>query len=79
MRHPYINASMKKQINMLVDNELPMPEREKLMQIAEKNPLVSEAINDQKSFLDFVRSNVKRSQVTNTEMDKIRDRVLNGH
>lgn len=79
MRHPYINASMKKQINMLVDNELPTPDREKLMQIAEKNPLVSEAINDQKSFLDFVRSNVKRSQVTNTEMDKIRDRVLNGH
>ena len=65
--------SLRKQINLLLDNELPKEEEINLIQHMENDPRCNKIKNKKKDFRDFVKNNVRRSAVSPLTEQNIRN------
>lgn len=67
--------SIRQQINLFLDNELPKDEEQNLIQFMESDPKSNKIFNREKDFRDFVKNNVKRPTVTPDFIQNLKDRI----
>ncbi|MBC7884867.1 MAG: hypothetical protein H7X99_05295 [Saprospiraceae bacterium] len=67
--------SLKKQINLFLDNELPSEDQMNLMHKVESDPRCNKIFNREKDFREFVRNNVKRPSVSPGFIQNLKDRI----
>ncbi|MBK8347779.1 MAG: hypothetical protein IPL08_09145 [Saprospiraceae bacterium] len=68
--------SLRQQINLFLDNELPQEDTQHLIQVMENDPRSSRIFNKEKDFRDFVKSNVRRPSVTPDFIQNLKDRII---
>lgn len=67
--------SIRQQINLFLDNELPKEDEQNLIQIMESDPRSTKIYNREKDFREFVKNNVKRPTVTPDFIQNLKDRI----
>mgnify|MGYP001355622716 CR=1 FL=1 len=67
--------SLRQQINLYLDNELPQEDQQHLIHKMESDPRCNKIFNKEKDFRDFVRNNVRRPSVTPDFIQNIKDRI----
>jgi hypothetical protein len=67
--------SLRQQINLLLDNELPKEDHQNLIDRMESDPRCNKIFNREKDFRDFVKNNVRRPSVTPDFIQNIKDRI----
>ena len=67
--------SIRKQINLFLDNELTSEDHQSLMHKMESDPRCNVIFNKEKNFRDFVRNNVKRPSVSPDFIQNLRNRI----
>jgi hypothetical protein len=67
--------SLRQQINLLLDNELPKEDQQNLIIRMESDPRCNKIFNREKDFRDFVKNNVRRPSVTPDFIQNIKDRI----
>lgn len=67
--------SLKKQINLFLDNELPTEDHQALMHRVESDPRTNKIFNREKDFRDFVKNNVKRPSVSPVFIQNLKERI----
>jgi hypothetical protein len=67
--------TLKKQIHLFLDNELPKDEASELINLMELDPRTSQIYNSEKDFRAFVKNNVKRSTVSEDFAQNIKDKI----
>jgi len=67
--------SLRQQINLLLDNELPNEDQQNLIDRMESDPRCNKIFNREKDFRDFVKNNVRRPSVTPDFIQNIKDRI----
>lgn len=75
MRSLDTSKSLKKQINLFLDNELPSEDHQQLMTRMESDPRCTKIYNTEKNFRDFVKNNVKRPSVTQDFIQNLKERI----
>ncbi|MBK8515069.1 MAG: hypothetical protein IPL55_01880 [Saprospiraceae bacterium] len=68
--------SLRQQINLYLDNELPIEDEKSLIHRVESDPRCTKIFNKEKDFRDFVRNNVKRPSVTPDFIQDLKRRIL---
>lgn len=64
---------LQKQINLFFDNELDTCDCENLMDKVNKDPRCQNIFNKEKSFRDFIKSNIKRPSVSTSLLSSIKN------
>lgn len=77
MRDFNTGMSLKKQINLCLDNELPSEDHQDLMHRVASDPRTNKIFNREKDFRDFVKNNVKRPSVSPGFIQNLKDRIHN--
>ncbi|MBK7807254.1 MAG: hypothetical protein KA270_11695 [Saprospiraceae bacterium] len=67
--------SLRQQINLLLDNELPKEDHQNLISRMESDPRCNKIFNKEKDFRDFVKNNVRRPAVSPDFIQNIKDRI----
>ncbi len=67
--------SLRQQINLLLDNELPKEDHQNLINRMESDPRCNKIFNKEKDFRDFVKNNVRRPAVSPDFIQNIKDRI----
>ena len=67
--------SLRQQINLLLDNELPKEDHQNLINRKESDPRCNKIFNKEKDFRDFVKNNVRRPAVSPDFIQNIKDRI----
>ena len=68
--------SLRKQINLYLDNELSAEDEKNLITKVESDPKCSRILSKEKDFREFVRNNVKRPAVTADFIQDLKRRIL---
>ncbi len=68
--------SLRQQINLYLDNELPIEDEKNLKLRVESDPRCTKIYNKEKDFRDFVRNNVRRPAVTPDFIQDLKRRIL---
>jgi hypothetical protein len=68
--------SLRHQINLFLDNELPIEQKDDLIKAIELNPKSQMIMENEMIFRDFVKSNFKRPEVTQDFVQSIKDRIM---
>jgi hypothetical protein len=68
--------SIKQQINLYLDNELPVEDGKNLIQRVETDPRCTKIFNREKDFRAFVKSNVKRPTISAAFIQDLKNRIL---
>jgi hypothetical protein len=71
-----MNTSIKKQISMLLDNELPQEQKQDLMQRANHDPKIEKMMRNEQDFRDFYKSNIKRPSVSPQIQENLRKTIF---
>lgn len=69
------SKTLKHQINLFLDNELPQDEQQSLISKMENDPKCQNIYNREKDFRDFVKNNVKRPSVTPDFIQSLKNRI----
>ncbi len=67
--------SLKNQINLFLDNELPQEDQQSLISKMANDPRCQNMYNREKDFRDFVKSNVKRPSVSPDFIQSLKNRI----
>lgn len=67
--------TIRQQINLFLDNELPENETADLIKLMESDPRSNRIYHKEKDFRDFVKNNVKRPSVSTDFIQNIKDRI----
>ena len=65
----------RQQVNLYFDNELSKNDKRVLLEQVNNDPKCSKVFNKEKSFRDFIKSNVKRPTVSPDLIQTIKDKV----
>ena len=65
----------RQQVNLYFDNELSKDDERNLMDQVDSDPRCSKVFNKEKSFRDFIKSNVKRPSVSPDLIQTIKKKV----
>lgn len=68
--------SLRKQINLYLDNELSAEDEKNLITQMETDPRTSRIFNKEKVFRTFVQNHVKRSEVTPDFIQDLKNRIF---
>lgn len=68
--------SLRKQINLFLDNELSAEDEKNLINKMESDPKCTRILNKERDFREFVRNNVKRPTVTPDFINNLKSRIL---
>ena len=66
---------LRQRIDMYLDNELPNEECQSLLQKVQTDPKCNQIFNKEKSFREYIKTNVKRPAVSPDFVQSIRDRI----
>lgn len=75
MKNNHLLNYFSQQVNLYLDDRLNDDSKESLMKAVDQDDTCSQLFNKEKNFRDFVKNNVKRSQVPNQLIDKIRNKL----
>jgi hypothetical protein len=67
--------SLRKQINLFLDNELNSEDHQVLMHKMESDPRCNKIFSKEKNFRDFVRNNVTRPTVSQDFIQNLKERI----
>ena len=67
--------SLRQQINLFLDNELPKEEEVNLIQYMENDPRSNKIYIKEKDFREFVKNNVRRPSVTPDFVQNLKERI----
>lgn len=67
--------SIRQQINLFLDNELPNEDQQNLIQYMENDPRSNKIFNKEKDFREFVKTNVRRSAVSPDFIQNLKERI----
>jgi hypothetical protein len=67
--------SIRQQINLFLDNELPNEEQQNLIQYMENDARSNKIFNKEKDFREFVKTNVRRSAVSPDFIQNLKERI----
>ncbi|MBK8625769.1 MAG: hypothetical protein IPN86_09480 [Saprospiraceae bacterium] len=67
--------TLRHQINLFLDNELPKDDQANLIQFMENDARSSKIYNNEKDFREFVKNNVKRPSVTPDFVQNLKERI----
>jgi len=68
--------SLRQQINLYLDNELPTDEEKNLEARIESDPRCSKILHKERDFRDFVKNNVRRPSVSQDFIQDLKNRIL---
>ncbi len=69
------NKSLRQQIHLFLDNELPKEDQQNLIDKMGSDPRFINIMKKEQDFRDFVKNNVKRSSVSADFIQNIKDRI----
>lgn len=69
------NKSLRQQIHLFLDNELPKEDQKNLIDKMGSDPRFINIMKKEQDFRDFVKNNVKRSSVSADFIQNIKDRI----
>lgn len=67
--------SLRHQINLFLDNELPKDDQANLIQHMKADARCNKIFNKEKDFREFVKNNVRRPSVTPDFVQNLKDRI----
>lgn len=68
--------SLRNQINLFLDNELPTDQKEDLIKVIESSPKSQKIMENEKIFRDFVKSNFKRPEISQDFVQSIKNSII---
>jgi hypothetical protein len=68
--------SLRHQINLFLDNELPIEQKDDLIKVIESSPKSQKIMENEKIFRDFVKSNFKRPEVSQDFVQSIKNSIM---
>jgi|JI7StandDraft_1071085.scaffolds.fasta_scaffold10676_2 hypothetical protein len=68
--------SLRHQINLFLDNELPTEQKEDLIKVIESSPKSQKIMENEKIFRDFVKTNFKRPEVSQDFVQSIKNSIM---
>ena len=66
---------LRKQISMYFDNELCSDDKQQLLQRVDVDPKCSSLFRKEKNFREYIKSNIKRPNVSNGLIDNIKNKM----
>ena len=66
---------LRKQISMYFDNELCSDDKQQLLQRVDVDPKCSSLFRKEKNFREYIKSNIKRPNVSNNLIDNIKNKM----
>ena len=75
MRSFNTEKSLKKQINLFLDNELPNEDKQNLISKLQTDPRSNAIFDREKNFRDFIKNNVKRQTITPDFIQNLKSRL----
>jgi hypothetical protein len=67
--------TLRHQISLFLDNELPKDDQANLIQFMESDARSNKIYNNEKDFRDFVKNNVRRPSVTPDFVQNLKERI----
>jgi hypothetical protein len=68
--------SLRHQINLFLDNELPTEQKDDLIKVIESSPKSQKIMENEKIFRDFVKTNFKRPEVSQDFVQSIKNSIM---
>jgi hypothetical protein len=68
--------SLRHQINLFLDNELPAEQKDDLIKVIESSPKSQKIMENEKIFRDFVKSNFKRPEISQDFVQSIKNSII---
>lgn len=68
--------SLRHQINLFLDNELPVEQKDDLIKAIEASPKSQKIMENERIFRDFVKSNFKRPEVSQDFVQTIKNSIM---
>lgn len=68
--------SLRHQINLFLDNELPVEQKDDLIKVIESSPKSQKIMENEMLFRDFVKSNFKRPEVSQDFVQTIKNSIM---
>lgn len=69
------NQQMRSQIDMYLDRALPSQDEQNLISKVSHDPQLNQMLEEEKSFRNFIKDNVKRSNVSPELIQTIKERI----
>jgi hypothetical protein len=76
MKNNHLLNYFSQQVNLYLDDRLNDESKESLMKVVDQDDQCCQLFNKEKNFRDFVKNNVKRSNVPNQLIDDIRNKLV---